>query len=185
MAQHPQKPEIIRVADLSPKRPSVFDLAPNAEEMERIADGLDLLGLRKLRFRGEIRAEGRKDWLLQADLGATVTQPCVVTLDPVSTRIDTAVTRRFTPEHETMIEDAGGEIEMPEDDTQEPLPREIDLRRVMIEALALALPDWPRSEGAELGEMSVTESGAEPIRDEEVKPFAALAGLRDKLKKDD
>ncbi|MBC7181913.1 MAG: DUF177 domain-containing protein, partial [Roseovarius sp.] len=86
MSQHPQNTRVIRVADLSARRPVSFDLAPDAAEMARISEDLGLLGLRKLRFRGTLTAEGRADWLLQADLGATVIQPCVVTLDPVQTR---------------------------------------------------------------------------------------------------
>ncbi len=43
------------------------------------------------------------------------------------------------------------EAEMPEDDTAEPLPEVIDPGAVMFEALALALPDYPRAPKAETG----------------------------------
>lgn len=185
MAQHPQKTEVIRVADLSQRRPVTFDLVPDSAQLDAIATDLELLGLRKLRFHGTLAAQGRKDWLLQAELGATVSQRCVVTLDPVQTRIDEPVTRRFTPETDVAAVEPGGEIEMPEDDTVEPLGAEIDLRRVMIEALALALPPYPRREGAELGALTAAEDGVTPMQDEDTKPFAALANLRDKLQKDD
>lgn len=181
MAHPIQGPEIIRVAQLSQHKPHGFDLAPDAAALEEMARDLGLSALRKLRFRGTLRADGRRDWLLQAELGATVTQPCVVTLAPVTTRIDETVTRRFSPDHDLAAQEPGAETEMPEDDTLEPLEDNIDLRRVMTEALALALPDWPRDAGAELGRISVTEEGIAPMRDEEVKPFAALGALRDKL----
>lgn len=183
MSQHPQNTRAIRVADLSARRPVSFDLAPNAEEMARISADLGLLGLRKLRFRGTLTAEGRADWRLQADLGATVIQPCVVTLDPVQTRIDEPVIRRFSPDAALETPEPGAEIEIPEDDTLEPLGSEIDLGRVMVEALSLALPPYPRRDGAELGQLTVAEEGVAPLQDEETKPFAALARLRDKLDK--
>jgi hypothetical protein len=44
-----------------------------------------------------------------------------------------------------------------------------------VEALALALPAYPRKPGARL------EAVAGPGEDTVVKPFAALAALRDKL----
>ena len=185
MSQHPQNTRVIRVADLSARRPVSFDLAPDGAEMARISEDLGLLGLRKLRFRGKMTAEGRADWLLQADLGATVIQPCVVTLDPVQTRIDEPVTRRFSPDAALETPEPGAEIEIPEDDTLEPLGTEIDFGRVMVEALSLALPPYPRRDGAELGQLTVAEEGVAPLQDEDTKPFAALARLRDKLGKPD
>ena len=185
MSQHPQNTRAIRVSDLSARHPVNFDLAPDADEMARISEDLGLLGLRKLRLRGSLTAEGRTDWLLRADLGATVTQACVVTLDPVQTRIDEPVIRRFSPDAALETPEPGAEIEMPEDDTLEPLGTEIDLWRVMVEALSLALPPYPRSDGAELGQLTVAEEGVTPMQDEDTKPFAALSSLRDKLGKPD
>ena len=43
----------------------------------------------------------------------------------------------------------------------EPLPQALDLGEVMVEALALALPPYPRAPGVELGEVVATEPGAE------------------------
>ena len=75
----------LRVADLPASRPKAFDLRPTPEENRALADQLGLSGLRKLSFRGELCPEGARDWRLTAQLGATVTQPCVVTLAPVTT----------------------------------------------------------------------------------------------------
>ncbi|MEX0351616.1 MAG: DUF177 domain-containing protein [Paracoccaceae bacterium] len=175
------KEDVLRVADLPQNSPTEFKLRPAAPELSRIAEGLDLLGLRKLELSGQIAAQGRKDWHLSANLGATVVQPCIVTLDPVTTRIDIPVSRIFLAEWE---EPEASEVEMREDDESEPLTPELDLTRIMIEALALALPQYPRSQGAEAGEMVFTEPGKEPLTDEDVKPFAGLADLRDALKKD-
>jgi uncharacterized metal-binding protein YceD (DUF177 family) len=66
---------------------------------------------------------------------------------------------------------------MPEDDSTEPLPEIIDLTEVLREALALALPLYPRAPGAELGEAVFAAPGAAPIRDADLRPFAALASL--------
>ena len=50
----------------------------------------------------------------------------------------------------------------------------------MAEAVALALPPWPRAEGVETVAISVTEPGKTPLSDEDLRPFAALKALRDK-----
>lgn len=168
-----------RVADLSQSKPLTFDLRPEPQENSALAAELGLNGLRKLSFRGSLQPEGKRDWVLRADLGATVTQPCVVTLAPVTTRLEEAVVRRFLADMPLMPE--GEEVEMPEDDTIEPLGDVIDLAQIMTEALALALPLYPRADGAALPQMSVTEPGKEALTDDDVKPFAALVALRDKL----
>jgi uncharacterized metal-binding protein YceD (DUF177 family) len=180
MSQPSESETALRVADLPQSRITTFDLRPDAAAMRLIADELGLLGLRKLSFKGTLRAEGKADWLLQAMLGATVVQPCVVTLEPVTTRLDLPVRRLYLADPAPILPE-GEEVEMPEDDSAEPLGATIDPHAVMIEALALALPDWPRSEGAALGSLTVTEPGKTAITDEALKPFAGLAALRDKL----
>lgn len=172
---------ILRVSDLNAKMGRDFLIEPDAAWRGQIAEELSILSLRKLRFEGRIIAEGTRDWRLEAHLGATVVQECVITLDPVTTRIEEEVIRRYLSE---LPEPETGEVEMPEDDTIEELPREIDLSGVMIEALSLALPPFPRKAEAELGEVVVTEPGAEPLRDADLKPFAGLRALRDKLGED-
>ena len=52
---------------------------------------------------------------------------------------------------------------------------------VLAEALALALPDYPRGDEEVIGEQVFTEPGKEAMTDEDAKPFAGLAALRDKL----
>ncbi len=167
-----------RVAELPQNAPTEFDLRPDADTLRRLAGELGLSGLRKLRFAGRIAAHGARDWRLEAHLGATVIQPCVVTLDPVTTRIETDVTRLFLAD---MPRSDAPEAEIPEDDTIEPLGTVIDPAAVMAEALALALPLYPRKAGAELGEAVFAEPGKTPMRDEDTRPFAALASLRDRL----
>ncbi|MGH1354079.1 MAG: YceD family protein, partial [Thalassovita sp.] len=163
----------LRVADLPQSKPSYFELVPDAAALSAIAQELDLRGLRKLRFKGKITATGDRDWLLEANLGATVIQNCVVTLEPVTTRLEEPVIRRFLAALPEQTEE-DEEIEMSEDDSIEALGAEIDPAAVMIEALALHLPLYPRAEGAVLGETLHTEPGKEALSDADLKPFAGL-----------
>jgi len=111
-----------------------------------------------------------------------VVQDCVVTLDPVTTRIDQKVRRQYMASYE---EPEDAEAEMTEDETIEPLGSSIDPYEVMIEALTLAIPAYPRKEGQELGEAVFAEPGVKPMRDEDTRPFAALSALKEQLKGDD
>lgn len=169
----------LRVAELPQNAPTPFDLAPEADARAALAEALGLSALRKLRFTGQVQARGKRDWLLTGRLGATVVQPCVVTLEPVTTRIETEVRRLYLAE---MPEVETTEVEMAEDDTIDELGAWIDPATVMEEALALALPQYPRKDDADLGEAVFTEPGKAPLRDEDTRPFAGLAGLRDALK---
>jgi len=173
---------VLRVADLAKDETRDIEVEPDAETLRALADTLDLVDLRKLRFTGELRPLGRRDWRLTGHLGATVVQSCVVTLAPVTTRVEEDVARNWVADFE--VPD-GDEIELPETVEDEPLGTEIDLGGVIAEALALALPPYPRAEGAELGETAFTAPGEKPMTDEDAKPFAGLAALRDKLAGDD
>lgn len=156
-----------------------FVLEPDAPAREAMARDLDISGVRKLRFEGTLVPEGARDWRLSAHLGATVVQPCVVTLAPVTTRIETEVTRRYLAD---WTEPEGDEAEMPEDDTTEALPARLDLSVVLHEALALVLPDYPRAPDAELPQTRFAGPGVTPMTDEDARPLAGLAALRDRMK---
>lgn len=173
----------LRVSDLPKNRPTAFDLAPDAPAMAALAERLELNALRKLGFKGSLEADADGAWRLRAHLGATVVQPCIVTLAPVTTRIDETVTRRFLPHLPEEDSDAD-EIEMPEDETIDRLGAEIDLGQVMEEALALALPLYPRAADAQLQQSRFTEPGKAPMTDEDARPFAGLKALLDKLEGD-
>jgi len=164
----------LRVAELAARKPTRFALALEGPALAALAEDLGLLEVRKLSFRGELVPKGRHDWELTATLGTSVVQACIVTLAPVQTRIDEDVKRRYLAE---MPQIEADEVEMPEDDTVEPLPQVIDIGAVMAEALALALPLYPRAPGADLGAVQGTPPGAEPIVEEKLRPFAGLADL--------
>lgn len=173
---------VIRFDGLSAQGANEVSFEPDADARTAIAAALEISALKKCRLVGTLRPDGARDWVFEGMLGATVVQPCVVTLEPVTTRIDDPVTRRFVADWE---EPEGVEVEMPEDDTSEPLEADVDLARIAIEALSLSLPAFPRRDGAALDETNFAAPGVVPMTDEDARPFAGLASLQDQLKKDD
>lgn len=181
MTQSP--PTTLRIADLATRKPTPFGLEPAAADRAALAVALGIVDIRKLRFAGKIAPLGQRDWQLTAELGATVVQDCVVTLEPVTTRLDEVITRTYLADYEAPD---GSEIEMPEDDTVDPVPEVLDLASVMAEALSLALPAFPRASEVAFGQAVYAADGVAPMDDEAAKPFAGLGALRDQLtKKDD
>jgi len=174
MVDNPSYARPLRVADLAARSVVAFDLVLDPAELADLAADVGADALRKLRFRGTLAPKGRQDWILAADMGVTVVQPCVVTLAPVTTRIDEAVTRSFLAD---MPQPADAEAKIPEDDTAEPLGPVIDPGLVLAEALTLALPLYPRASGVAFDDTIFTTEGAEAL-DDKIRPFAAL---REKL----
>jgi uncharacterized metal-binding protein YceD (DUF177 family) len=181
LARSPTNPEFPRVIETMRLRGASevpFDLTASAEECVALARLLGAQAVRKLRFRGRLAPAPDAAWRLTGELGATVVQTCVVTLEPVTTRVDAPVRRLFAP-HATASLDI--DLDAEDDDEAEPLGDAIDLGLVAIEALALALPAYPRAEGAELGELARSAPpGVAPIAEGDLRPFAALAALRDR-----
>jgi len=166
----------LRVSALDPNRANPFLLTPKTDEIARIATELALLKLRKVRFAGEI-SPADDGWRLEATLGATAQQACIVTAEPVTTRLDITVSRHYRP----MAAPKPGEAEFDGDDEAEPLGPEIDLGQLLVEALSIALPDYPRVPDATPESFSALPDGADPIDAASLKPFAALQALKDKL----
>lgn len=170
-------PHRLRLGDL-PRSVHPVELVPDSARMAALAAQMGLSALRKARLDGRLEPVGAQDWDLRARLGATVVQPCGVTLAPVTTRLDEAVMRRFRTE---LPAPPPGESEMPEDDDLEPMPALLDLATVFEEALALAIPPFPRAEGVEAAPVQVSAPGVQPLRDEDLKPFAGLEALKRRM----
>lgn len=170
---------VILMADMPKGGTRQFNLAFSAARLKEAKETLSLLDIRKVRIKGSLAPEGRKNWLLEVEVGASVTQACVVTLQPVKTRIDTRVRRLFLTDWQEPEGDSVLEMTMDED--SDPLGDLIDLEQITLEAIALALPTYPRAEGAALETKVFAEPGIKPMTEEDAKPFAGLAALRDKM----
>jgi uncharacterized metal-binding protein YceD (DUF177 family) len=112
-------------------------------------------------------------------LRAEVTQSCVATREPVKASLDEPFEIIFTPQQDAQ---RGGEeeIELSESDCDVVFYEgaSIDVGEAVAETLSLSLDPWPRAPGA------VEVLRAAGVKSEaDVGPFAALAGLRDKLGK--
>ena len=172
----------LRVADLRQSKGTHFDVRFSAGDQQSAAKTLEIPGVAKMRFHGQITPLGSADWELKGTVGATVTQECVLTLVPVKTRMDEQVYRIFrkdVPDYED-----GSVVELNMDEHEEPLGAEIDLFAIAVEAIALALPPYPKAEGAALETTAFAGEDVTPMSDEDAKPFASLAALKDKLQKE-
>jgi len=174
---------LVPVRTRSRRQPLPFDLTAEPADKPEIAGFLGLESLRSLGFQGEILPVGEDQWRVEGRLRAEVVQTCVVTLVPVTNRIEEDVARTYVPEEEFSLPD---EIDFdPEsEDEPEPYGMSIDLGQLALESLSLALDPYPRAPGVPPIDVEATPPGAKPLSSEELKPFAKLAVLKEKFGED-
>lgn len=173
----------IPVGRLSRGHAESFDISPHPDEIPEIARFMGLEALNALRFRGELVPVDKDGWRIDARLEAEIVQGCVVTLAPVTNRIDAPVTRSYVPEEEFALP-AEIDINPEAEDDPDPYGRAIDPGALAMESLALLLDPYPHAPDAARGAFQATPPGAEPLPDGGPRPFAGLAVLKEKFDKD-
>jgi len=139
----------------------------------------DMAGLREIssaRASFDLTLESRGRVHVAGMVRARIGQTCVVTLDPIENEIDEKVDLMFAPEEQipqlsNLVDEAiDGVAEIP--DSPEPIvDGVIDLGRLAIDVLFLAIDPYPRKSGV------IFESQVATV-DPEDHPFAALKGLQ-------
>lgn len=151
-----------------------IDIAVDREAREAIAAQVGVTAVDRLRaklhavkFRGGIRVTGQ--------LQAQITQPSVVSPEPVIEEIEEPVDRIFLPGGEKAYAgnaDAEVFVDLEGDDLPDHFEgNEADLSDLIVETLALSIDPYPRLEGESVG-----IAGDED--DEADSPFAGLKALK-------
>ena len=148
-----------------------IDLVADERERRAVAERLGLPSIHRLeahavlyRTTEGIRAEGR--------VAASLEQSCVVTGEPVPAHVDEAFAIAFMREPEVRRSDEEIELDPNDCDVVFHDGSTIDLGSAIADTLALGLPAYPRSPGAEA---ALKEAGI--LTEAEASPFAALAQL--------
>jgi uncharacterized metal-binding protein YceD (DUF177 family) len=142
-------------------------------QLALLAEALGVVAVQNLRVSYRIDPMQRGRFRLSGMITARVTQPCVVTLDPVVSDIHEAVDVEFWPPGAVPVPDEAEQaiLDAPE---HEPIEAQrLAAGRVIAETLAAALPAFPRAPDAALEQR---EAG--PTEGDAANPFAALAGWK-------
>jgi len=172
-------PEYSRPIRIDSIREQALSLEIAADEGERaaLARRFGLLGLARLEAVLTLSRRG-DEVAVQGTLAAAVTQACVATAEPVAAQVEAPFAILFRPQPEANAAEEEVELSESEMDVVFFGSAEIDLGEAVAETLALALDPYPRAPGAD---EILKAAGVKS--EEEAGPFAALAALRDKLKK--
>jgi len=160
--------------DSMPTTGRSLDVTVEREAREAIAAQVGVTAVERLqvklqavRFRGGMRVTGQ--------LRALVTQPSVVSLEPVAEDIEEAIDRIFLPGVEKAFAgkaDAEVFVDLEGDDVPDHFEgNEADLSDLIIETLALGIDPYPRLDGESVGVAGDPD-------DEDDSPFAGLKALK-------
>jgi hypothetical protein len=143
-------------------------------ECATVADALQLLKLASLVTRYRIKSAPGGGYRLSGKVIADVEQACVVTLDPVASKVEAPFDVEFRPRVETADNDEDASVlSGPDIDV---LDRGIiPVGRIVFETVSASLDPYPRRPDAEFNWRDPHTN--EP---EKASPFAALSKLRDK-----
>ncbi|HEY1614878.1 MAG TPA: YceD family protein [Rhizomicrobium sp.] len=146
-------------------------IRPDEGALRQLAEWLDVIEVVRFEARIDVRPKSKTRFAYEADIDAEIVQNCVVTLEPVHTRIERHVVRalHLAPglHHPP---DKGGILTLtPNDDetSEEIESRDYDLATPLLEEMALAIDPYPRAPGVAF-EPPSDGDGAES------GPFAAL-----------
>jgi hypothetical protein len=135
-------------------------IVPDPVEIAALVAELGLIDLKDLSVDLRLKPIGRDGLRVTGELTASVVQPCVVTLEPVTTRIETPVEATYAP--------ARGDGTDPDADGPDPLVEgRADVGALAREFLVMAIPDYPRKAG-------LPEPDAADPPPDRASPFADL-----------
>jgi uncharacterized metal-binding protein YceD (DUF177 family) len=159
----------IEVDRLPPSGDTIHDIAASAAERAELARRLALIALDRLEARVAVARLAGGLVRLTADLSADVVQECVVTLEPVSSRVEDCFTLLYGHAQDEAREVVlSGEAELVEPVSGSTL----DIGEAVAQQLSLALDPYPRAPGAAAAEPEAGPGDA--------SPFAALAKWKEK-----
>jgi uncharacterized metal-binding protein YceD (DUF177 family) len=148
-----------------------FDLTADSQTRAAIAKVAGLCDLPRLEANFDVSRQGRGGLRVAGRIAATVTQTCVVTLDPVANEVAEDVDLLFVPQ--ASVAEAGGAATKRNEREYEMEPLTggvVDLGALATELLILGLDPYPRMPGA------VFQAPEETAASE--GPFSALAALQ-------
>jgi uncharacterized metal-binding protein YceD (DUF177 family) len=149
----------------------------DAAQLEAIARWAGILSLEKFETELEIKKLAANRFGLAFHLTASITQSCIVTLEPVASQMDRRFARELVFVGASRHRDTTDSVpDLVLDTDQEEGPEEIDslhfdLAAPVLEEFVLSLDPYPRRPGVEFAPES-------PVSEPPESPFAVLKGLK-------
>tara|TARA_B100000965_G_C19225712_1_gene597861 strand:- start:76 stop:630 length:555 start_codon:yes stop_codon:yes gene_type:complete len=160
-----------------------FQYTSNLKALTELTRILKIEELKAFSFQGQIFQLNEHDYTLRASFDATVVQLCIISLNPIKTKISNKINQSYIDQENSqktkylLIDHDSIE--------KEQFKSEINVGDIMLEALSLEIPLYPRKKNAKFEGITVTDSEIKPLDRTTNNPFLSLKELklRNKLKK--
>lgn len=165
----------VKVGHIS-ANPVRIGLEADAEELQALAKFWDVVSVEYLKAELQVSRWKKDGVKIKGEVHAAITQSCVVTLEPVSSKIDETLEQIFVPEGSKlarMVTNEEGEIVLDPDGPDIPdqfTGDSIDVGTVVTEFAALAIDPYPRRADVEFAGFGEKEAEQE----KRPSPFAVL-----------
>ena len=128
-------------------------------------------------FKGEIVQSNPVHFVLKANFKATFIQLCVISLNPIKSHITHEIEQYYSLKSEDQriktVSIDYDEVEIDE------IGSELNIGDIMLEALSLKIPLYPKKKNMKFEGVTITEAGLKPLEKTLNNPFRALKKLRE------
>lgn len=160
-------------------------LHPDNSALKALAQILSVTSIADLSAQVLVKKWHKDGIRISGEAKAEVTQPCIVTLEPVVQVLETQIDAVFVPEGSKLARPRqAGEsgdylVDAEGPDAPEPFtPPFIDVGACVHEFIALAIDPYPRARDAQDTDTQILSQRADAPADEKVNPFAVLQTLK-------
>ena len=167
---------IISLFELKRARKINFYHNCSAEELSELALMLQVEKIKFFSFKGQITLTNKTTAMLRGSFSTRLIQSCVISLSPVRTKIEKAVTLNY--EISKFNKRQKSVSVSPNFDEPEQIYEEVNIGDVMLEALSLEIPLYPKKEGINFTGITITDTGIKPLELTRNNPFVSLKGLK-------
>ena len=160
-----------------------FQYTSNLKELTELTRILKIEELKAFSFHGQFFQLNENDYMLRASFNATLVQLCIISLNPIRTKISNKINQSYSDEDNNQ---KTNHLLIDHDSIEkEQIKSEINVGDIMLEALSLEIPLYPKKKNAKFEGITVTESEIKPLDQTLNNPFLSLKKLklRNKLKK--
>jgi hypothetical protein len=164
----------VRIFEI-PQEGRSYRLVADERVRAAVAESVGVLALPRLQAEFTLTRNGRDGLRVSGEVTAVVGQTCVVTLEPMESKLAEAVELAFTAAGERAPPSIAIDLSASEEAPEPPEPLEhgtVDLGRIAVEFLVLGIDLYPRKPGASF------EPPANAAEEPESHPFAALKTLK-------
>jgi hypothetical protein len=167
---------------------TALEIAASDSERAALVKRFGFLGLPAFSARVTVDRRPGGQVVVEGRLRGRIVQACILTLDPVSQDLDETFRLVFKEGlAEARDPESGEALVSAQTDAPEPLPGNLlDVGEIVAEQLSLAADPYPRKHGVKLEDVlpKPRKDGRHGRHEPRRHPFAGLAALRDKPRRD-